>query len=159
MQPMSLPLMSPKRNTRQNKFQKRFLIMSLLLKLLLKSQWRASNQIKSFLLSHHVCFGEWNSWERAPDSAETIYIWTVHTYRLIQKTMCRIHLHILSTHSVRFKTYLQLSIHVIHRMYTFYIMYTYIHTIVCKKKSCSRLYIGRIRNVMDVHCIVSSGSR
>ncbi len=34
-------------------------------------------------------------------------------------------MHILSTHSV---TYLQLSVHVMHRMYTFYIMYMYIHT-------------------------------
>ncbi len=22
----------------------------------------------------HMCLGEWNSWERAPDSAETIYL-------------------------------------------------------------------------------------
>ncbi len=58
---------------------------------------------------------------------------------LSRKTMCIIHIHILSTHSVLFKTYLQLSIHVMHRMYTFYIMYIiyitlYIHTIVCEKK-------------------------
>ncbi len=33
-----------------------------------------SNQIKSLLLSQHMCLGEWNSWERAPDSAETINI-------------------------------------------------------------------------------------
>ncbi len=71
--------------------------------------------------------------ERAPDSAETIYIQTVHNYRLIEKTMCRIHIHILSTHSVLFKTYLQLSIHVMHRMYTFYIMYTYTHNSMRKK--------------------------
>ncbi len=30
------------------------------------------------------------------------------------------------------KTYLQLSIHILHSMYTFYIMYTNIHTIVCE---------------------------
>ncbi len=42
--------------------------------------------------------------------------------------------HTQYVHSVLFKTYLQLSIHVMHRMHTFYIMYTYIHTIVCKKK-------------------------
>ncbi len=77
---------------------------------------------------------------------------------LSRKTMCRIHIHILSTYSVLFKTYLQLSIHVMHRMYTFYIMYTYTHNSM-QKKSCSRFYIGRICNVMDVHCMVSSGSR
>ncbi len=38
-----------------------------------------SNQIKSLLLSQHKCLGEWNSYERAPDSAkkqQTIYLWT-----------------------------------------------------------------------------------
>ncbi len=34
-----------------------------------------SNQITFIVTSpQHVCFGEWNSWECAPDSAETIYI-------------------------------------------------------------------------------------
>ncbi len=44
-----------------------------------KSNQIKSNQIKSLLLSHHKCLGEWNSYERAPDSAEkqqTIYLWT-----------------------------------------------------------------------------------
>lgn len=47
-------------------------------------------------------------------------------------TMCNIHIHILSTHSVLLD--IQLSIHIIHRIYTFYIMYTYIytHTIIRK---------------------------
>ncbi len=62
---------------------------------------------------------------------------TYRQYILTQKIMCRIHIHILRTHSVLFKTYLQLSIHVMHRMYTFYIMYTYIHTIVCGKKGAT----------------------
>ncbi len=44
-------------------------------------------------------------------------------------TMCNIH--ILSTYSVHFKTYLQLSIHNIHSMYTFYIMYTYAMSWMC----------------------------
>ncbi len=34
-----------------------------------------SNQITFIVKSQqHMCLGEWNSWERAPDSAETIYI-------------------------------------------------------------------------------------
>ncbi len=42
----------------------------------------ADNQIKSLFIvtsPQHKCLGEWNSYERAPDSAEkqqTIYIWT-----------------------------------------------------------------------------------
>ncbi len=87
---------------------------------------------------------------------ETIYIQTVHTYRLIQKTMCRIHIHILSTHSVLLR-------HTYSYQYTWYTvcthstLCTHIYTIVCGKKRCNRLYKGRIRNVMDVHWMVSSG--
>ncbi len=34
-----------------------------------------SNQINCIVTSpQHMCLGEWNSWERAPDSAEIIYI-------------------------------------------------------------------------------------
>ncbi len=106
-----------------------------------------SNQITFIVTSpQHKCLGEWNSYERAPDSAkkqqqQAIYIWTdsakkqkkqftygqtvqknctgaftvlqtvqknnnnnLHmdsTYlQTVQKTMCKIHIHILSTHSV-----------------------------------------------------------
>ncbi len=93
--------------------------------------------IKSLLLSHHH-----STCALVSEIIESV-LQTVQkkiTYRqyilteLSRKTMCRIHKHILSTHSVLFKTYLQLSINVMQRMYTFYIMYTYIHTIVCEKK-------------------------
>ncbi len=33
-----------------------------------------SNQITFVTSSQHMCLDEWNSWERAPDSAETINI-------------------------------------------------------------------------------------
>ncbi len=69
--------------------------------------------------------------------------------------MCRIH--ILSTHSVLFKTYLQLSVHVMHCMYTFYIMYTYTHNSMQQKKKLQQIL--HRPDVMDVHCMVSSGSR
>ncbi len=86
-----------------------------------KSQIK-SNQITFIVTSpQHKCLGEWNSYERAPDSAkkkkkkhnnnnlhmdrqckknnnnlhmDSTYLQTV------QKTMCKIHIHILSTHSV-----------------------------------------------------------
>ncbi len=53
--------------------------------LFIKKQSKSKNQIKSnqitFIVTspQHKCLGEWNSYERAPDSAEkqqTIYIWT-----------------------------------------------------------------------------------
>ncbi len=49
-----------------------------------------SNQITFIVTSpQHKCLGEWNSYERAPDSAKkkTIYIWTVHIYRLYLQTV------------------------------------------------------------------------
>ncbi len=93
-----------------------------------------SNQVKSFLLSHHHSTLALMS-EILESMLQTVQKqFTYKQYILTKKTMCRIHIHILSTHSVLFKTYLQLSIHVMHRMYTLYIMYTYIQTIVCGKK-------------------------
>ncbi len=69
-----------------------------------------SNQIKSnqitFIVTspQHKCLGEWNSYERAPDSAKNNNSNNLHmdsTYlQTVQKTMCKIHIHILSTHSV-----------------------------------------------------------
>ncbi len=50
----------------------------------------------------------------------------LQTYTDDNAQYTHIYIYILSTHSVLFKTYLQLSTH---SMYTFYIMYTYIHTI------------------------------
>ncbi len=45
-------------------------------------------------------------------------------------------------------------------MYTFYIMYTYTHNgMQKKKKKLQQIYIGRILNVMDVRCMVSCDSR
>ncbi len=73
-----------------------------LLKLLLNNaQWTSKslvsekNQI-TFIVTwpQHMCLGERNSWERAPDRnnlhMDSTYLQTV------QKTMCRIHIHILS---------------------------------------------------------------
>ncbi len=61
-----------------------------------------SNQITFIVTSpQHKCLGEWNTYERAPDSAEkqNNNLHMDSTYlQTVQKTMCTIH--ILSTHSV-----------------------------------------------------------
>ncbi len=96
-----------------------------------------SNQIKSLLLPHHhsTCALVSEILESVLQTVQKQFTYRQYILTdLSRKTMCRIHIHILSTHSVLFKTYLQLSIHVMHRMYRFYIMYRYIHTIVCEKK-------------------------
>ncbi len=65
-----------------------------------------SNQIKSLLLSHHHSTSALVSeiltsvLQTVQKNKTTIYIWTVHIYRLYRKTMCKIHIHILSRHSV-----------------------------------------------------------
>ncbi len=48
---------------------------------------------------------------------------TYRQYILTQMTMCRVH-------TVYYLRHASLSIHIIHSMYTFYIMYRYIHTII-----------------------------
>ncbi len=67
-----------------------------------------SNQITFIVTSpQHKCLGEWNSYERAPDSAKkqnkkknnNLHIDSTYL-QTVQKTMCKIHIHILSTHSV-----------------------------------------------------------
>ncbi len=62
-----------------------------------------SNQITFIVTSpQHKCLGEWNSWERAPDSAEkqnNLHIDSTYL-QTVQKTMCKIHTHILNIHSV-----------------------------------------------------------
>ncbi len=89
----------------------------------------SSNQIKSLLLSHHHSTFALVS-EILESVLQTVQKqFTYRQYILIQMTMCNIHIHIQSTHSVLFKTYLQLPIHIIHSMNTFSIMYTYTHTI------------------------------
>ncbi len=56
-----------------------------------------SNQIKSLLLSHHHST---SALERAPDSAKKQNLHIDSTYlQTVQKTMCKIHIHILNTHS------------------------------------------------------------
>ncbi len=61
-----------------------------------------SNQITFIVTSpQHKFLGEWNSYERAPDSAKKNNLHMDSTYlQTVQKTMCKIHIHILSTHSV-----------------------------------------------------------
>ncbi len=58
-----------------------------------------SNQITFIVTSpQHKCLGEWNSYERAPDSEKNknkLHMDSTHL-QTVQKTMCKIHIHILS---------------------------------------------------------------
>ncbi len=78
-----------------------------------------SNQITFIVTSpQHKCLGEWNSSERAPDSAKkTIYIWTVHIYRLYRR-QCAKNIHILST---------QCTIKILSYNYTLYTACAHLH--------------------------------
>ncbi len=79
-----------------------------------------------------------------------------HTYRLIQKTMCK-YTYIYSVHTVYYKDILT----VINTRYTLYVhilyfVHVYTHNNIWR---CGRLYIIWIHNVVDVRWMVSSGSR
>ncbi len=93
-----------------------------------------SNQITFIVTSpQHKCLGEWNSYERAPDSAKktttTIYIWTVHIYRLYRR-QCAKYTYIYSVHIVYYKDILNYQLHIIHRMYTSTLCTLSIHYVV-----------------------------
>ncbi len=95
-----------------------------------------SNQITFIVTSpQHKCLGEWNSYERAPDSAKnktkktTIYIWTVHIYRLYRR-QCAKYTYIYSVHIVYYKDILNYQLHIIHRMGTSTLCTLSIHYVV-----------------------------
>ncbi len=65
--------------------------------------------------------------------------------------MCRIHIHLVSTHSVLLDILTVINTRYVHILH-------YVHIYKHNMRRCSRFYIGRISNVMDVRCMVSSGS-
>jgi len=95
-------------------------------------------KIKSLLLSHDHSTCALLS-DILESVLQTIYICTVYTYRLIQKTMCRIHIHILSTHSVILDI-----LTVINTRYTPYVhILHYVHIYAHNNmQRCNRLYIS-----------------
>ncbi len=91
-----------------------------------------SNQITFIVTTpQHKCLGEWNSYERAPDSAKKkkIYIWTVHIYRLYRR-QCAKYTYIYSVHIVYYKDILNYQLHIIHRMGTSTLCTLSIHYVV-----------------------------
>ncbi len=62
-----------------------------------------------------------------------------------------------SVHTVYYKDILSYQ-YTLCTVCTHFTLCTHIHTIVCGEKRCSRFYIGRICDVMDVRCMVSRGS-
>ncbi len=115
--------------------------------------WNASHS-SSILKSkspQHMCLGEWNSWERAPDNnlhKDSTYLQTYtednvqNTHAYTQYTQCTIR----HTYSYQYTLY-TVCTHSTH---------IYAHNNMWR---CSRLYISRVHNVMDVRCMVSSDSR
>ncbi len=92
-----------------------------------------------FLLSHHhsTCALVSEIFESVLQTVQKQFTYRQYILTDLYRRQCAEYTYIYSVHSVLFKTYLQLSRHVMHRMYTFYIMYTYIHTIVCRKKGAT----------------------
>ncbi len=139
------------------------------------------NQIKSLLLSHHHSTSALVS-EILESVLHTVqkkqkqFTYGQNLYlQTVQKTMCKKITYIYSVHTVYYKTYLVTNT----PLYTFYIMYTSIHSNMWR---CNRLYIiqyicatiqiscatdscAKVQQIIsyamlvDVHCMVSSDSR
>ncbi len=90
----------------------------------IKSNQIKSNQITFIVTSpQHKCLGEWNYWERAPDSAKkqnNLHIDSTYL-QTVQKTMCKIHIHMLNTQCT-IKTYLVTNtpyVHILHYVHIY----------------------------------------
>ncbi len=111
------------------------------------------NQITFIVTSpQHKCLGELNSYERAPDSAKkktttTIYIWTVHIYRLYRR-QCAKYTYIYSVHIVYYKDILSYQ-YTLYTVYVhIYIMYTSIHS--------NNVKVQQIINLQQIGCATDS---
>ncbi len=92
-----------------------------------------SNQIKSLLLSHHhstsALVSEIHTSVLQTVQKTTIYIWTVHIYRLYRR-QCAKYTNIYSVHTVYYKDILNYQRHIIHRMGTSTLCTVSIHYVV-----------------------------
>ncbi len=73
--------------------------------------------------------------------------------------MCRMHIHIVSTHSVLLDILAVINTHYTQNVHILHYVHLYTQWYAKKNNKLQQIYIGRIRNVMDVRCMVSSGSR
>ncbi len=103
---------------------------------------KKSNQIKikSLLLSHHH-----STWALVSEILESV-LQTVqkqftyrHTYRLIQMTMCKIHIHILSTRSVLLDILTVINIHYSSYVHILHYVHVFTHN---NRRRCNILYIS-----------------
>ncbi len=97
-----------------------------------------SNQIKSLLLSHHhstsalvseILMSVLQTVQKNKTKKTTIYIWTVHIYRLYRR-QCAKYTYIYSVHIVYYKDILNYQLHIIHRMCTSTLCTLSIHYVV-----------------------------
>ncbi len=91
----------------QNKFMKNTFFIYYILYLLVINQIK-SNQIKSLLLSHHhstsalvseILMSVLQTVQKKQKQKKCLHMDSTYL-QTVQKTMCKIHIHILSTHSV-----------------------------------------------------------
>ncbi len=91
-----------------------------------------SNQIKSnqitFIVTspQHKCLGEWNSYERAPDSAkkQNNNLHMDSTYLQTYRRQCAKYTYIYSVHMVYYETYLVIDTH--------YTLYVHVYIVLCE---------------------------
>ncbi len=115
-------------------------------------------QIKSLLFSHHhsTCALVSEILESVLQAVQKQFTYRQYILRLIQKTMCRIHIHTVSTHSVLLDILTVINTHSTQYVHILHYVHIYTHN---NMRGCNRLYISQICNVMDVRWMVYSGSR
>ncbi len=94
-----------------------------------------SNQINFIVTSpQRMCLGEWNSWERAPDSAKTIYIYSTYLQTYTDDNVQNTHTYTQYTQCTIRHTYSYLYTLCTHNVYRCYRLY----------RRCYRLYISYV---------------
>ncbi len=99
-----------------------------------------SNQIKSLLLSHHhsTCALMSEILESVLQTVQKQLTYRQYHYcplttvRLIQMTMCNIHIHILSTHSVLLDILTVINTHYTPYVHILHYVHIYTYTVICK---------------------------
>ncbi len=95
--------------------------------------WQLSNQIKSLLLSHHhsTCALVSEILESVLQTVQKQF--TYRQYILTQKTMCRMHIHIVSTHSVLLDILAVINTHYTQNVHILHYVHLYTQWYVKKK--------------------------
>ncbi len=92
-----------------------------------------SNQITFIVTSsQHMCLDECEILESVLQTVQKQLTYRQYHYILIQMTMCNIHIHILSTHSVLLDILTVINTHYTPYVHILHYVHIYTYTVICK---------------------------